>query len=175
MESLIKIRRAKPEDIEQLHRLDLECFSDPWSYEAREHDLCNVKWAIYHVAEVIQTDKEGKNVNGAADSRKTKKLQNKRAPEIAGYTAVWQIMDQVDINDVAVSPKFRRQHIGSRLLETMMQETRENGANAWTLEVRAGNTAAIGLYERFGFRSEATRKGYYQDNGEDALLMWARD
>lgn len=154
MDCLITIRRAKPEDIEQLHRLDLECFSDPWSYEARNHDLCNVKWAVYHVAEAT-------GVSGAR--------------EIAGYTAVWQIMDQVDINDVAVSPKFRRQHIGSRLIKTMMKETRENGATAWTLEVRAGNAAAIGLYESFGFRSEATRKGYYQDNGEDALLMWARD
>lgn len=163
MDCVITVRRAKAEDIEQLHILDMECFSDPWSYEARKHDLCNVKWAIYHVAEVTAT-----SVSASDNS------VNKSTPRIAGYTAVWHIMDQVDINDVAVSPEFRRQHIGSRLLEAMMEETEEKGAKAWTLEVRAGNTAAIGLYENFGFRSEAVRKGYYQDNGEDALLMWVR-
>lgn len=147
------IRKAKPEDIEQLHRLDLECFPDPWSYEARNHDLCEVQWSIYHVAEI----QEGEN-----------------AGAIAGYTAVWHLLDQVDINDVAVSPDFRRNHIASKLMKAMIEETKENGAKAWTLEVRAGNTAAIKLYESFGFAAEAVRKGYYQDNREDAVLMWKR-
>ena len=49
------------------------------------------------------------------------------------------------------------------------------GATALTLEVRVSNRGAQELYRRYGFSSVGARKGYYQDNGEDALVMWARD
>ena len=76
------------------------------------------------------------------------------------------------ITNVAVSPAHRRKHIASALLETLFRVTERAGVVQHTLEVRAGNEGAIKLYEGFGFKEAGLRKGYYEDNGEDAIIMW---
>ena len=91
---------------------------------------------------------------------------------VVGYIGVWKIVDEGHITNVAVSPDYRRMQIGSALLKTMLEITAEEGIVRHTLEVRTGNEAAIGLYEKFGFETAGVRKGYYEDNGEDALIMW---
>jgi ribosomal-protein-alanine N-acetyltransferase len=80
------------------------------------------------------------------------------------YADVWHLMN------VAVSPDRRRQAVATTLLRRMFEEA---GADARvTLEVRTSNQGAIAMYERFGFRAAGHRRGYYHDNGEDALIMW---
>ena len=91
---------------------------------------------------------------------------------MVGYIGVWKIVDEGHITNVAVSPDYRRMQIGSALLKNMLEITAEEGIVRHTLEVRTGNEAAIGLYEKFGFETAGVRKGYYEDNGEDALIMW---
>jgi ribosomal-protein-alanine N-acetyltransferase len=82
----------------------------------------------------------------------------------ARYDQVWHLMN------IAVEPSHRRHGIGSELLTAMIERA---GAEAqYTLEVRTSNAGAISLYERFGFRSAGTRRRYYQDTGEDAVIMW---
>ena len=81
------------------------------------------------------------------------------------YDTVWHLMN------VAIDPDERRQGIASALLARLYAETGGNDARI-TLEVRPSNTVAIGLYEREGFRAAGSRRRYYQDNGEDALIMW---
>ncbi|MBV9335478.1 MAG: ribosomal protein S18-alanine N-acetyltransferase [Solirubrobacterales bacterium] len=80
------------------------------------------------------------------------------------YADVWHLMN------IAVDPPARRQGIATALLERMIDRAGEDAS--YTLEVRPSNTQAISLYERFGFRSAGTRRRYYQDTGEDALIMW---
>jgi ribosomal-protein-alanine N-acetyltransferase len=80
------------------------------------------------------------------------------------YDRVWHLMN------IAVDPVERRQGLGFRLLAAMLE--RAGSDEPYTLEVRASNTAAIALYERFGFRSAGTRRRYYSDTGEDAMVMW---
>ena len=85
------------------------------------------------------------------------------------YDTVWHIMN------LAVDPDLRGNGIGSALLERLIEEVDEGGRDPsprFTLEVRVSNTEAIRLYERYGFRSAGLRRRYYQDNGEDALIMW---
>lgn len=96
----------------------------------------------------------------------------KPAPELIGYIGVWSIADEGHINNVAVLPKYRRMHVGTILLNTMINATEEAGIVSHTLEVRASNEAAQSLYGRFGFKESGRRKGYYEDNGEDAIIMW---
>jgi ribosomal-protein-alanine N-acetyltransferase len=72
--------------------------------------------------------------------------------------------------NIAVDPPARRRGIATALLEEMI--ARAGADAAYTLEVRPSNGSAISLYERFGFRSAGTRRRYYQDTGEDALIMW---
>ena len=81
------------------------------------------------------------------------------------YDTVWHVMN------VAVDPDLRNQGIGTALLERLLAEVDDTVAR-YTLEVRTSNTEAIRLYERFGFRAAGLRRRYYQDNGEDAVIMW---
>jgi [ribosomal protein S18]-alanine N-acetyltransferase len=82
----------------------------------------------------------------------------------ARYADVWHLMN------IAVDPPARRRGLATALLEEMIARA---GADAsYTLEVRPSNGSAISLYERFGFRSAGTRRRYYQDTGEDAVIMW---
>jgi ribosomal-protein-alanine N-acetyltransferase len=82
----------------------------------------------------------------------------------ARYADVWHLMN------IAVDPAVRGQGVGTALLEQMVARAGEDAA--YTLEVRPSNATAIALYERFGFRSAGTRRRYYHDTGEDAVIMW---
>jgi ribosomal-protein-alanine N-acetyltransferase len=82
----------------------------------------------------------------------------------ARYDQVWHLMN------IAVDPNARRHGLASELLVAMIERAGEDGQ--YTLEVRTSNAGAIALYERFGFRSAGTRRRYYQDTGEDAVIMW---
>ena len=81
------------------------------------------------------------------------------------YDTVWHVMN------VSVDPDRRREGIALRLLEELIERVDDPDAQ-YTLEVRESNHGAIALYERFGFRSAGVRRRYYQDNGEDARIMW---
>ena len=81
------------------------------------------------------------------------------------YDTVWHIMN------VAVDPDRRRAGIATALLNDLLRRIDGDSAR-FTLEVRESNAGAIELYERFGFRAAGRRRRYYQDNGEDAVIMW---
>ena len=79
------------------------------------------------------------------------------------------------ITTIAVDPAHHRSKVGTRLLYELVSQGIAMGAKAVSLEVRVSNWGAIRLYSRFGFRPVGTRKGYYQETNEDALVMWAHD
>jgi [ribosomal protein S18]-alanine N-acetyltransferase len=81
------------------------------------------------------------------------------------YDIVWHLMN------IAVDPDERRHGVATNLLSELLARVGDAGAR-YTLEVRESNAGAIALYERFGFRAAGMRRRYYQDNGEDALIMW---
>lgn len=93
---------------------------------------------------------------------------------IIGFAGVWIIVDEGHITNIAVHPDFRGQGIGSKLVYSLVEKSKTFGCNALTLEVRSSNIVAQNLYEKFGFISEGIRKNYYEDNKEDALIMWKR-
>ena len=80
------------------------------------------------------------------------------------YDRVWHLMN------VAVAPERRRRGVATRLISRLIEES--GGNLPFTLEVRVSNREAISMYEGLGFRSAGVRPRYYQDNGEDALIMW---
>ncbi len=94
---------------------------------------------------------------------------------LIAYCGCWQILEEAHITNIAVHPDFRQKHIGEAMLKTIVDECYKNMAKYITLEVRVGNKPAIRLYEKYGFKSLGTRKGYYQDNNEDALIMWTEN
>ncbi len=90
---------------------------------------------------------------------------------LQGYAGVWLIFDEGHITNVAVHPRARGRRIGELLLANIMALASANGAVVVTLEVRPSNDAALSLYRRMGFEEKGHRRGYYLDNGEDALIM----
>jgi [ribosomal protein S18]-alanine N-acetyltransferase len=99
-------------------------------------------------------------------------LAASRGDELLGYLVcsrydqVWHLMN------VAVTPHKRREGIATRLINRLLDETGSGAELPITLEVRVSNQEAIAMYEGLGFRSAGVRPRYYQDNGEDALIMW---
>ena len=94
---------------------------------------------------------------------------------ILGYAGTWQILDEAHITTIAIAPEHRRKKIGEALLIRAVEDFYKNEIKYVTLEVRVSNIAAINLYEKYGLKSLGTRKGYYQNNNEDALIMWTEN
>ena len=140
------IRRGRLEDLDGIAALEQVCFASPWSRESLYRDMAENQMAMYFVAELDE--------------------------EVVGYLGIWLVSEEGYINNVAVSPSHRRRRIGSALIEAMLEATQAEGIIAHTLEARTGNEAAKRLYEKFGFKEAGLRKGYYEDNGEDAVIMW---
>lgn len=94
---------------------------------------------------------------------------------LVGYAGSWRVIDEGHITTIAIKPELRRKKIGEALLCKIISDCYKNEIKYITLEVRASNAAAIGLYEKYEFKSLGTRKGYYQNNNEDALIMWTEN
>ena len=95
--------------------------------------------------------------------------------ELVGYAGTWHIIDEGHITTIAVKKDYLRNHIGEAIIKQIIDDCYKNGIKYLTLEVRVSNIPAIKLYEKYGFQSLGTRKGYYQDNNEDALIMWTEN
>jgi ribosomal-protein-alanine N-acetyltransferase len=92
--------------------------------------------------------------------------------ELVGYLIISRYVDAWHVMNIAVRPEFRRRGIATALLERLFELTSDGSKRGYTLEVRVSNLGAIKLYERLGFSARGTRRGYYTDNREDALIMW---
>ncbi len=141
----LSIRKMTLNDLKQVVEIDKTSFSLPWPERSfrfeLEENLASRSW----VAELDA--------------------------QIVGMVVAWFIVDEIHIATIATHPDFRRQGIGSNLLLYTLQSAREEGAITSFLEVREGNMYAQEMYRKFGFVEDGRRKGYYKDNGEDAILM----
>jgi len=90
---------------------------------------------------------------------------------LAGYLLAWRLESEVHLGNLAVAAEYQRKGVGQALLDWLTSDARAHDASRITLEVRATNFAAQELYRRDGYKAVAIRRGYYQDTGEDALVM----
>ena len=142
-----------------------------------EHDLLEVVeieessglsrwgWAAYY-AELQGNNKHLMLVARVADAE----LKRGR-PSLAGYIVGRMGADELHINNVAVRDSYRRRGIGRALLSLILDEGKRSQVPFAFLELRAGNSAALALYEECGFRVTARRSRYYSEPVEDALVM----
>ncbi|WP_196001136.1 ribosomal protein S18-alanine N-acetyltransferase [Clostridium sp. 1001271B_151109_B4] len=135
--------------INGVYELSKECFATPWTLDSINNELNN-SLAKYVIA------------------------QDSSTGDVIGFVGVWIIAGEGDITNIAVSSKYRKQGIASNLLIKLFEVCKTFDCNDITLEVRSSNVPAQNLYKKFGFKEEGLRKGYYSDNGEDALIMWKR-
>ena len=92
-----------------------------------------------------------------------------------GFGGMWIIIDEGHITNIGVHPEYRGIGIGDKILSSLISICRDENVCSMTLEVRASNYIAQNLYKKYGFVSEGVRKAYYEDNQEDALIMWNRN
>ena len=90
---------------------------------------------------------------------------------VAGFLVLWNIAGEMHVNNIAVSPGHRGKKLGEALMNFTEELAREKDCIVVTLEVRTTNTAAVALYKKLGFKKVGTRKNYYEETGEDALIM----
>src|SRR5438128_5551295 len=93
--------------------------------------------------------------------------------EVVGYGGLICYGDEAHVTTIAADPDLHRHKVGTRLMHDLIQAAIGLGAEAVSLEVRVSNWGAQRLYGLFGFRPVGVRKNYYQEIGEDALIMWA--
>lgn len=124
-------------------------FKTPWTYDAFLAELTENKCARYKVLMI--------------------------GNKVVAYGGMWILLDEAHITNIAVHPEYRGIGLGNAILEQLIIEAKQNNISAMTLEVRMSNTTAINLYKKYGFIEEAVRKKYYQDTGEDAIIMWKYD
>lgn len=141
---MLTIRKAIPDDAGIIAELEVEAFAHPWSKESLLHDIENNELSIMLVAEL--------------DGR------------LAGYANVWSIAGEGQLNNIAVFEWAKGNHVGLGLMEAMLDELRAKGDSEMSLEVRVGNLPARSLYEKLDFENMGIRPGYYEDNGEDAVI-----
>ena len=95
--------------------------------------------------------------------------------KLVAYAGTWHILEEAHITNIAVDADERRKGYGEVLLKHILDDCYKEKIKYLTLEVRKSNKPAIGLYEKYGFTSFGLRKKYYQDNNEDALIMWTKN
>jgi len=140
------VRKMTADDVAALAELERICFSDAWS-ENIVRDLTDSSWDEVWVLE---------------------------AETILGYINYRFIAGEGELMRIAVLPEQRGHGYSRKLMDVMMNAAAQNQITDLTLEVRAGNEPAIGLYKAYGFVEEAVRKNYYHNPTEDALIMWLR-
>lgn len=133
-----------PAHLPQAAALERACFSHPWTEQALAEDLDNELLTL-----LAAVGEDG---------------------TLLGYGEVRTVLDEGTLERIAVAPQFRRHGAAEALLRRFLDDGRGKLAFL-TLEVRAGNAPAIGLYEKLGFEVVGRRRSYYREEGEDALLM----
>ena len=144
----IDIRPMTAEDLEASTELEAMCFSTPWSLQAFKDSLDKPEIYLFRVAYM--------------------------GGELVAQAGLILSFDEADVVNVAVKPEYRKNGIAFELLNELMKAGSARGVKDYTLEVRAGNRAAIALYEKLGFKTEGIRKDFYREPVEDALIMWKR-
>ena len=89
---------------------------------------------------------------------------------LLGYAVLYTVLDEGNLDNIAVAPEFRRQGVADALLSALAGFAREHLARLM-LEVRASNAPALALYRKYGFAEVGQRKHYYENPREDAILM----
>ena len=121
---------------------------------------------------VISQNTKGRNEEVLFKSSNFQSQINYNHQSIIGVCCLWAILEEAHITILGIHPQYQRLGFGQLLLYTLMKSAWKRGLERATLEVAASNTSALSLYHKFGFQDVGRRRGYYQQTGEDALILW---
>ncbi|MCC7021560.1 MAG: ribosomal protein S18-alanine N-acetyltransferase [Thermomicrobiales bacterium] len=191
-EPIYRLDAMVQDDVPEVGRVERRCFPNPWPASAYRRELQNPAQNTYVVLrEVIPSldlDVAGK-VSDASAQASTRALPRRSLlpiglgrrqgtngadqSRIIGFAGMWLAFDEAHVTTIGVAPEYRGHGLGELLFLAMIDEAIARGANWLTLEVRVSNASAQALYRKYHFTVHGTRKRYYSDNNEDALIMWS--
>lgn len=141
---MLAIRRMRQEDVPLVAELEQQTFTDAWSENALLETLAQKQTILLTAFE----DKK-----------------------LIGYVILYYVLEEGEIARIAVSPDYRRQGVGARLLLELESLCLDNGISKLLLDVRESNVAAYSFYEEHGFVKDGIRKNFYIGPKEHAILM----
>lgn len=147
MSSNVTYRKMVSDDVPAVYEIELATFSVPWTLDSFYYEVHENQYAHY----VLATEADG---------------------SIIGFCGMWMVIDAAQITNVAVIDAARGRGIGEGLMREAIRIAQGHDMEVMSLEVRVTNTVAQNLYRKLHFQDGGIRKGYYTDNGEDALVMW---
>lgn len=145
MSATVELAPLLLDDLDEIEVIEAVSFASPWPKSAYRTELTSNRLAHYVAA--------------------------RRDGRIVGFGGIWLMVDEAHVTTMAVHPDVRRNGIATSILLELLQEARRRGARVATLDVRVSNLDAQRLYRSFGFLEVGRRVRYYDDNGEDALIM----
>lgn len=143
---MTEISLMRVEDVEAVHAIEEACFAIPWSRESFLREVTENQCARY--------------------------LVMREDGECVAYAGMWFVLDEAHVCNVAVRPDCRGKGYGKRIFTALIDLAKANSMAMMTLEVRRSNTVAQNLYHACGMLDVGYRKRYYEDNKEDALIMY---
>ena len=142
-----KIYDMNKDNVDGVYEVETLSFTDTWSKKAFVDELKN-NLGYYKV------------------------IVDEESLVVVAFGGLWKVLDEAHITNIAVHPEYRGKKLGNMIVEALIEKAREIDIAEMTLEVRASNETAKNLYAKYGFKIAGIRKEYYQDNKEDAIIMW---
>jgi ribosomal-protein-alanine N-acetyltransferase len=175
--TFLKITPLTAEKLNAVVELDRLCFGGLWTKSGYERELDSPSSNLL-VLEALPTPGETTNYNDLSVSLTQNSVTadqgNAPTPHnlLLGIGCFWSIVEEAHITILAVHPDLQNQGLGQLLLYALLRDAKKRQLEWATLEVKPSNQAALSLYRKFGFQEAGRRRGYYQDTGEDALILW---
>ena len=148
--SELHLKPIAAEQLEQIVELDRLCLGGLWTLEGYQRELASPNSTLIGLSAPLPD-------------------------KLLAYGCFWAILEEAHITILAVHPDCQGRGLGQLLLGALLRDACQRQLERATLEVRASNQIALSLYQKFGFKIAGRRKGYYQQTGEDALILWQGD
>jgi ribosomal-protein-alanine N-acetyltransferase len=192
--SFLELKPLKAEQLPAVLELDQLCFGGHWTLDGYQRELesnsshfltvclssaivdspsqSNYASEIPHSVKSTQPTPEQSNALNLNSSGVATHTEAENPSKLIGLGCFWSILEEAHITLLAVHPEYQNQGLGKLLFYGLLYLAHQQGLERATLEVRVSNQTALSLYKKFGFQEVGKRRRYYQDTGEDALILW---
>jgi len=192
--SFLELQPLKAEQLPAVVKLDQLCFGGHWTLDGYRRELesssshfLTVCLGSASLDSPSQSNYDLEIPNNSQSAQLTSPQSNslnsptsgvgthtalETPSKLIGLGCFWSILEEAHITLLAVNPEYQNKGLGKLLFYGLLYLAHQQGLERATLEVRVSNQTALSLYKKFGFEEVGKRRRYYQDTGEDALILW---
>ncbi|SKB15952.1 Ribosomal-protein-alanine acetyltransferase [Planktothrix sp. PCC 11201] len=171
----LKLQLLTVDQLSAVVELDQRCLGGLWTKDGYQREIESPN------SDLIIWKREGKTGDQEPKKEEFQLPQieltdvESSSDQLIGIGCLWAILEEAHITILAIDPEYQGKGLGQALLFQLLVSAWKRKLERATLEVKVSNQPAINLYKKFGFKEAGCRKGYYQDTGEDALILWRGD